>query len=195
MASGLENGISLSSAPGVPEGSSADPSSLHVGTDALPTFAAVEPEQANLESEDGFIPPLPPGDGPGQAIILHGDAAIASDDESSAYSTSSDEEEDESQLPPGPIEPGRCTATGQGYTGGPAGRPVKMVITAKDAKGRRIREGGASVVVTLDTTRGALVASSEVEDHGDGTYTAVYECPSKGPYQVGRGALGGEGPV
>lgn len=184
MASGPENGISLSRDPGVSEGSSLDPSSLHVGTDC-PEAHEPTAELGGGSDDDAFVPPLPPGDGPGQAIILHGATAPQDESESSYYSTSSDEEEDESQLPPGPIEPARCTATGPGFTGGAAGRPVKMVITAKDAKGRRIREGGASVVVTLEAAhKSTILVTAQVQDHVDGTYTATYECPGKGPYQV-----------
>lgn len=137
--------------------------------------------------DDDFVPPLPEGPGPGQALVLHESRALSGSESESEEDTSSEEEEDESLLPPGPISPARCTATGQGFSGGPSGAPVKMVITAKDRAGRRIREGGAYVLVRLQVPRPTgpqLAAEGEVIDHGDGTYTVTYTCPAKGSYEV-----------
>lgn len=172
------------------DGSRTSSPPLPVGSDDAVGSPAQPPERESTEEAGpggpDFVPPLPAGDGPGQALILHGTGA-SSDSDSDDYSTSSDEEPDESQLPPGPIDPSRCSATGPGFSGGSSGMPVKMVITAKDSAGRRIRDGGAYVLVTLDKpapTGSVVVARAEVTDHGDGTYTALYTCPSKGSYQV-----------
>uniref|UniRef100_A0A1D1ZP90 Uncharacterized protein n=2 Tax=Auxenochlorella protothecoides TaxID=3075 RepID=A0A1D1ZP90_AUXPR len=172
------------------DGSRTSSPPLPVGSDDAVGSPAQPPERESTEEAGpggpDFVPPLPAGDGPGQALILHGTGA-SSDSDSDDYSTSSDEEPDESQLPPGPIDPSRCSATGPGFSGGSSGMPVKMVITAKDSAGRRIRDGGAYVLVTLDKpapTGSVVVARAEVTDHGDGTYTALYTCPSKGSYQL-----------
>ncbi|KAL6776352.1 hypothetical protein ACKKBG_A20790 [Auxenochlorella protothecoides x Auxenochlorella symbiontica] len=99
------------------------------GSDDAVGSAAQPPERESMEEAGpggpDFVPPLPAGDGPGQALILHGTGA-SSDSDSDDYITSSDEEPDESQLPPGPIDPSRCSATGPGFSGGSSGMPVKM---------------------------------------------------------------------
>lgn len=104
--------------------------------------------------------------------------------------TESDSEPDEASLPPGPIDPQRCAVTGPGFSGGAAGAAIKLVVTAKDSTGKRIREGGAEVAVFLepgDRSAHQERIDAEVTDHKDGTYTAVYTVPIKGSYKVGGG--------
>lgn len=96
----------------------------------------------------------------------------------------------EPEAPLGPLDPARCRVHGPGFSGGAAGQPVKLTLTARDANGKRIREGGAMVLVMVEPPRapGAEeepdAIEAEVTDHGDGTYTAVYTVPTKGNYQV-----------
>lgn len=160
--------------------------------------------------EDAFVPPLPPADAedeaplptvsgkpivgydgiPTQELVLHGTLGAPPLPSESESEESSDEDEvDESLLPPGPIDINRCLLSGPGLSGGSAGSPVKMVITAKDSGGRRIREGGAYILVTAEfsspSTGGhAPSVGAEVVDREDGTYIATYTVPSKGLYKV-----------
>ena len=98
----------------------------------------------------------------------------------------------EPEAPLGPLDPARCRVHGPGFSGGAAAAPVKLTLTARDANGKRIREGGAHVLVMVEPPRvpGAEEEpepiQAEVTDHGDGTYTAVYAVPAKGNYQVRR---------
>ena len=138
--------------------------------------AAAEKEKASrgpllLEGPEGSQPPPPP------------EEPESSDSEDEAIAAAA--------APAGPLDPDRCTVSGSGFAGGSAGTPMTMVITARDAAGRRIREGGAYVLVMLEP---ASPASSEVApieaavtDHGDGTYSAAYTVPAKGNYEVRRG--------
>ncbi|EFN57239.1 expressed protein [Chlorella variabilis] len=105
-----------------------------------------------------------------------------------------DSEEDEDQAapeqPPGPIDASRCRAHGPGFSGASACQPVKLTITARDSAGKRIREGGAHILVLVEPTAAPGAAEepepiqAEVVDHGDGTYTASYAVPTKGNYQL-----------
>jgi hypothetical protein len=69
---------------------------------------------------------------------------------------------------------------------------VKLVITAKDSSGKRIREGGAYVQVYVEPASAAAAAAqlqpervdAVITDHNDGTYTAFYTVTSKGNYKV-----------
>lgn len=109
--------------------------------------------------------------------------------------------EGEADAPPGPPDPERCKAHGPGFSGAAAGQPVKLTITARDAAGKRVREGGAHILVMVEPVAPPGTAEGEepeaiqaqVEDHGNGTYTAVYTVPSKGNYQVGGAADSGLG--
>ncbi len=99
-------------------------------------------------------------------------------------------DEGEPDAPPGPPDAARCRAHGPGFSGAAAGAPVSLTITCRDAAGKRVREGGAFILVMVEATappggEEPEPIQAEVKDHGNGTYTASYEVPSKGNYQVG----------
>ena len=104
------------------------------------------------------------------------------------YSHSSDD--DSSDIPPvpltpGPLDPEQCTVAGRGFTGGAAGAPLSLSVTSKDARGARIKEGSAHVLVSLERTDTAEeVVRVEALDNKDGTYTATYTAPPRGDYKV-----------
>eukprot|EP00887_Chlorella_sp_A99_P003421 scaffold7.g3421.t1 len=116
------------------------------------------------------------------ALVVHGEAGTTGG--CGADSSSSESEPDEEELPPGPLEPERCSAHGPGFAGGAAGAPVKLTITSKDERGKRIREGGAYVRVGVEPTGGGERLEAEVTDHANGQYTAVYAVPAKGNYKL-----------
>lgn len=101
-------------------------------------------------------------------------------------------DEGEADAPPGPPDAARCRAHGPGFSGAAAGAPVSLTITCRDATGKRVREGGAFILVMVEPTVPPGTAAgeepepiqAEVKDHGNGTYTASYEVPSKGNYQL-----------
>lgn len=113
------------------------------------------------------------------------------------------ESDPEPEAPLGPLEPRRCRVHGPGFSGAAAGQPVKLTLTARDANGKRIREGGAHVLVMVEPQApppapapgaaplpddaDAEPIQAEISDHGDGTYTALYTAPYKGLYQVCAG--------
>lgn len=99
---------------------------------------------------------------------------------------SSDSENQDDFLPPGPLEAEKCTLSGPGFTGGAAGSPVSFVITAKDGRGKRIREGGAYVRVQVKAMRGVVAEDVDpvIKDHGDGSYTVTYSVSTRGNYEV-----------
>jgi arginine/serine-rich splicing factor 12 len=106
--------------------------------------------------------------------------------------------EGEPDQPPGPLDASRCGVHGPGFSGAAAGQTVKLTITARDSAGKRIREGGAHILVMVEppSAPGAEeepdAIQADVVDHGNGTYTASYSVPTKGNYQVGgwAGAAG-----
>lgn len=107
----------------------------------------------------------------------------------------SEDERPDADAPPGPLDPARCRVHGPGFGGGAAGQVVKLTLTARDAAGKRIREGGAHVLVLVEPPAGGAASASddepepiqaEVQDHGDGTYSATYAVPAKGTYQARR---------
>ncbi|KAL4446815.1 hypothetical protein ABPG77_008059 [Micractinium sp. CCAP 211/92] len=98
-------------------------------------------------------------------------------------------DEGEPDAPPGPPDAARCRAHGPGFSGAAAGAPVSLTITCRDAAGKRVREGGAFILVMVEPTappggEEPEPIQAEVKDHGNGTYTASYEVPSKGNYQL-----------
>ena len=115
----------------------------------------------------------------------------------------SDSEEDESEAeaarPPGDLDASRCRAHGPGFSGGAAGAPVKLTITARDSGGKRIKTGGAHLLVMVEPVAAPGAAEepepsqAEVQDHGNGNYTASYTVPAKGNYEVSSSAGGGGG--
>ena len=102
------------------------------------------------------------------------------------YDSSDDESSDDDEDLILPIDPEKCTVGGAGFAGGAAGSPVSFYVTAKDSRGKRIRDGGAYVTVTVTATAGtegdAIVV--DVKDNEDGTYTATYTVGSRGNYEV-----------
>ena len=106
---------------------------------------------------------------------------------------SSDSEGQDDFLPPGPLEAEKCTLSGPGFTGGSAGSPVSFVITAKDGRSKRIRDGGAYVTVQVRPMRGveADPVSPNIKDHADGSYTVTYSVSTRGNYEVNLLASGG----
>jgi len=113
---------------------------------------------------------------------------------------SEDEDDDDAQidaegsLPPGPIDPERCSASGPGFSGAAASSSVSLVLVAKDSAGRRIKEGGAYVLVYIEPKAhlGSHATAdddtepieAEVTDNKDGTYCARYQVPTKGNYEL-----------
>ena len=102
-------------------------------------------------------------------------------------SEDSDDEDEQQRVeePAGPIYPPKCTAAGAGVSGGSAGETVSFVVTAKDASGRRIFQGGAILsarVSSKDAPSEAVKAT--VRDQGDGTYAVSYVVPRRGDYSV-----------
>ncbi|KAL4434070.1 hypothetical protein ABPG75_000511 [Micractinium tetrahymenae] len=101
-------------------------------------------------------------------------------------------DEGEADAPPGPPDAARCRAHGAGFSGAAAGAPVSLTITCRDAAGKRVRDGGAFILVMVEPVAPPGAApgeepepiQAEVKDHGNGTYTASYEVPSKGNYQL-----------
>lgn len=118
-------------------------------------------------------------------------AGVPAEQEDSEYSQPSSSSDDEADIPAGPIDPERCTIGGPGFQGGAAQAPVTFYVTAKDARGTRIREGGAYVVVKVTPGSSARAAGAEavvpdVRDVGDGTYNCTYSVPVRGDYEVRR---------
>lgn len=68
----------------------------------------------------------------------------------------------------GPPDPDRTLAT---VPDGAVGMPTVLTVETRDASGRRVTTGGASVTVGVS---GANTASPAVTDNLDGTYTASY---------------------
>ena len=103
----------------------------------------------------------------------------------------------------GPAVASLCTAKGAGIGGGTAGVPASFVVEAFDVQGRRVRDGGATVVVRVVPTGAtaqtlanpapesglqpmtAISAESVlVRDAKDGSYHVSYTVPVRGDYAV-----------
>lgn len=88
-------------------------------------------------------------------------------------------------LTPGPLDPERCTASGPGFAGGAAGSPVYLNVMAKDARGIRLKEGGAKVDVFVEALMDRdKVIEVTIKDNGNGSYTATYTAPVRGDYKA-----------
>ncbi|KDD72277.1 hypothetical protein H632_c3586p0, partial [Helicosporidium sp. ATCC 50920] len=137
---------------------------------------------------------------PSQALVVPGAAWVPPPPSESSSAPSDDEEDmDDASACTGPLDASRCTLSGPGLSGGCAGAPVKLVITAHDSGGRRVREGGAYVLVTvahpsLNTGAGVSAIAADVVDRSDGSYVATYAVPVKGLYKVHVCILGEEHP-
>jgi len=103
----------------------------------------------------------------------------------------------------GPAVASLCTAKGAGIGGGTAGAPASFVVEAFDVQGRRVRDGGAAVVVRVVPTGStahtlanpapesgllpmAAVSADSVlmRDAKDGSYHVSYTVPMRGDYAV-----------
>lgn len=87
------------------------------------------------------------------------------------------------------VEPDKCFASGPGLTGGLAGQPARLTITARNAAGNTVTTGhGAHVVVHVveKTTKSSSTHENSyvAVDNGNGTYTAWYTLPAKGNYEI-----------
>ena len=164
----------------------------HVGDYSVPQEAAPN-APIILEDAAAFVPPHSAEFD--QATTQHGPIVEhnvrSSPAPCASQSSQSDEEgseSDEELIPPGPIDPDRCTTSGQGFSGGAAGAPVSLTLLAKDSSGRRIRDGGAHILVMIE--KKGLGSDDEepieatVIDHGDGRYTATFSVPDKGSYEL-----------
>lgn len=99
---------------------------------------------------------------------------------------SSDSENENDFLPPGPLDPAKCTLSGPGFIGGSAGSPTSFVLTAKDTRSKRVTDGGDYVTVQVRPIRNAAAETLQatVKDQGDGSYTVTYSVTSRGNYEV-----------
>lgn len=99
---------------------------------------------------------------------------------------SSDSENENDFLPPGPLDPAKCTLSGPGFIGGSAGSPTSFVLTAKDARSKRVTDGGDYVTVQVRPIRNANAETLQatVKDQGDGSYTVTYSVSARGNYEV-----------
>jgi Filamin/ABP280 repeat len=71
----------------------------------------------------------------------------------------------------GSIEPSRCTIGGPGIAGGIVGVPTQVTVTARDANGIAIREGGERFTMTFQhNSTGSVVREYQSTDRGDGSY-------------------------
>ena len=62
--------------------------------------------------------PIIASDNTETALVPHGETAAEEDEQSQEYSSS--EEEEPQDLPPGPVDPEKCSVGGPGTTGGSA---------------------------------------------------------------------------
>jgi hypothetical protein len=87
----------------------------------------------------------------------------------------------------GDLEPSRCTVGGPGVAGGTVGLPTQVNVTARDANGIGIREGGESFVLTFQhSSIGSTVKTYHSMDKGDGTYAfSGIRADLKGMHKVG----------
>jgi Filamin/ABP280 repeat len=97
----------------------------------------------------------------------------------------------------GDLEASRCTVGGPGVAGGIVGLPTQVTVTARDAAGVRIREGGHHFKLFFQhCSNGAIPKTYESIDHGDGAYSfPSVRADLKGMHQVRASAdLGGRLP-
>ncbi|GFQ04286.1 hypothetical protein PHJA_002572500 [Phtheirospermum japonicum] len=124
-----------------------------------------------------------------------------------AASSSSDSDDDddttsERNSSVGPVDPSRCTAQGAGIAGGTACVGATFTVVTKDAKERKVVQGGAHVAVrvTPGVGVGGNVQDGIVKDMGDGSYSVTYVVPKRGNYMVnvecnGKPIMGSPFPV
>lgn len=127
------------------------------------------------------LPPPPPTDG---TLIVHGEGPAAPKRKRLKIlnRTPSPVILDEY----GELEPSRCTVGGPGVAGGTVGVPTQVTVTARDANGIGIREGGQAFVLTFQhTSPGSSVKTYESTDRGDGVYIfSAVRADLKGMHKV-----------
>ena len=74
-----------------------------------------------------------------------------------------------------------CKVTGAGASRCRAGERAQFTVEARDARGNRLAQGGASLTLQVQAP-GQDPARGSVLDRGDGTYTASYAVDVAGPY-------------
>lgn len=71
-------------------------------------------------------------------------------------------------------DPSKCTASGLGLQSGEVNIPSDFVVTARNAAGKQITVGGATVVADITAPDGSKVSEVTVVDNGNGTYSVTY---------------------
>ena len=74
-----------------------------------------------------------------------------------------------------------CKVSGAGASRCRAGERTQFTVEARDARGNRLTQGGASLTLQVQAP-GQEPARGSVLDQGDGTYTASYAVDQAGPY-------------
>ncbi|KAL3619964.1 hypothetical protein CASFOL_034876 [Castilleja foliolosa] len=129
-----------------------------------------------------------------QALTAASSSSLDSDDD--------DDTSSERNSSVGPVDPSRCTAQGAGIAGGTACEGTTFTVVTKDAKERKVVQGGAQVAVrvTPGVGVGGDVQDGIVKDMGDGSYSVTYVVPKRGNYMVnvecnGKPIMGSPYPV
>eukprot|EP00898_Chlorokybus_atmophyticus_P004628 jgi/Chlat1/5166/Chrsp33S05039 len=107
--------------------------------------------------------------------------AESSEEESELLNSSDDEEDRLARKPPGPPVAAKCTAAGPGVTGGGATDIVSGAVQARDADGRKVISGGATVVAKVV---GPEEVVATVKDNKNGTYSFSYSVSKRGNFMV-----------
>ena len=76
----------------------------------------------------------------------------------------------------------RCTMSGTGLGGSPAGSVASLLIESNDYYGNVVTQGGAPFEGSLISVDGRHVGACALTDHQDGTYTLAYEAQIMGEY-------------
>ena len=77
--------------------------------------------------------PIIASDNTETALVPHGDTVAEEDEQSQDYSSS--EEEEPQDLPPGPVDPEKCSVGGPGTTGGSAQVKSNSLVPLRFYKG------------------------------------------------------------
>ena len=157
--------------------------------------AAMHPSTAAAAAatNDNADDPLPPNP-QSLALALPGkhprDDSSSSDDD---FSSDDDEDANKEQFA-GPLDAESCTLGGAGARGGEAGSLQRLYVFSRDARGVKIREGGAYVQAWLQpptrlssTVNGAAEPEkidASVLDAGDGSYAVEFVAPRKGNFDL-----------
>jgi filamin len=76
----------------------------------------------------------------------------------------------------------KCTMSGTGLGGSPAGSVASLLIESNDHYGNVVTQGGAPFEGSLISVDGKHAGQCELVDHEDGTYTLSYEAHIMGEY-------------